>query len=129
MARWLTSSQMVNVRPEKTGWLDVHMARSPDRQKSTWPEVQIARRTVSQKARYLDEYMVYIKYIKQIPIIGVASATPLTTWFFTPIFVWNFFIEFETVLNTFPLAQIEMLCLLPLTYSFCHWMLSQKMDF
>ena len=34
-----------------TGWLDVHMARSPDRQKSTWPEVQMARRTVGQKAR------------------------------------------------------------------------------
>ena len=114
MFRWLTSGRMARR-------LDDRMARCPHGQKSRSPD--------GQKARYLDEYMAYIKYIKQIPNIGVASATPLMTWFFTPIIVWNFFIEFETVLNTFPLAQIEMLCLLPLTYSFCHWMLSKKNGF
>ena len=76
---------------QKSGWLDVWIARNPDEKKSrlsevqmarcpdgqmarrpngqkdSWPEVQMARRTVGQKARYLDDYMLYIGYIKQIP--------------------------------------------------------------
>ena len=41
-----SDGQMVKVQPEDrmTGWLDVHMARSPDRLKSRWPEGQLARK-------------------------------------------------------------------------------------
>ena len=48
-------------------WPDVWMARCPDGQKSKWPQGELARRIVGQKARNLDDYMVYIEYIKQIP--------------------------------------------------------------
>ena len=57
-------------------WPDVWMARCPDGQKSKWPQGELARRIVGQKARNLDDYMVYIEYIKQIPKYWCSLGNP-----------------------------------------------------